>query len=75
MADRISQYRCVRVCIFPPRVDGDRASYTVVADTIRKGIPHAKLLWRGAIPNAPALPSIGEVQALLDSVLTDLEAR
>jgi hypothetical protein len=49
MADRISNYRQVRLIINPARFDGSPASWSLTAIVVKKGIPHATSLAGGRV--------------------------
>ncbi len=69
MADRISRYRVARLSMYPPPTNGGNARYAVLANTIRRGVPHGQIITDGVVPNAPASPTTEELLELFDSAL------
>lgn len=67
--DRISQYRVARFSLYPPQTSGGQARYAIIANTIRRGVPHGQILVDGVVPNAPAHPTTEELLELFDSAL------
>lgn len=61
MADRISQYRVVRLAIHVPPTGGATARWTLVATGVRRGIPHAAILLDGSVRLPGPAPTTEEI--------------
>lgn len=68
MPDRISSYRQIRLIIDLPHGEQQRCHWSLIALSVRKGIPHAEVLDRGWTVPLPAKPGISEVWEALAGV-------
>jgi len=56
--DRSSQYRCARLILFPPHLDGGHAPWSLTAEVIRKGVPRSQMLDHGHLLFVAREPSV-----------------
>ena len=61
MPDRISSYRSARLLIFPSQLDTGQASWALVLETVRGGIPHGSVEARGVVPLLGATPLVADI--------------
>lgn len=69
MTDRISRYRTVRLAIHVPLTDSERAPWSLVAQTVRAGVPSAQILLDGTVPLRGPRPGIEEILDALDAAI------
>lgn len=69
MPDRISHYRVVRLALHVPVVDGRQAEWTLVATTVRKGVPGAQIIAEGRVPLHGPIPAVHEIWEALDRIV------
>lgn len=67
--DTISRYRVARLSVFPPQVAGGNARYSVIASTIKRGIPNAQILADGVLLGVPCFPTTEEVLEAMDAAV------
>ncbi len=69
MHDRISRYRVARLSLYPPSRDGGNWRYAIVASTIKRGIPDARIIADGIMSGGKASPTAEEVIEAMDAAL------
>lgn len=69
MHDTVSRYRVARLALFPPQTAAGPARYTLIANTIRRGVPSAKVLVDGFVSGVPVYPSTEELLEAFDSAI------
>jgi hypothetical protein len=72
MPDRVSRYRSVRLNLHPPAEDGGNCRWSVLALTIRNGIPSGSIVADGVIASAPSHPSEHQMVELFDAALSQM---
>lgn len=69
MTDRISRYRTIRLVIHVPPSGHERAPWSLIATTVRAGVPSAQILLDGTVPLHGPRPGIEEIMDALDAAL------
>lgn len=67
--DKISRYRTVRLAIHVPLAGTERAPWSLVAQTVRSGVPSAQILLDGTVPLTGPRPGIEEILDALDAAV------
>jgi hypothetical protein len=68
MPDRTSSYRAVKLHLYPSPTESDQAVWALVLETVRKGIPHASVVERGAVSMPHGTPTIAEIWECIHDV-------
>jgi hypothetical protein len=69
MADRVSNYRVVRLALFMPQTGSGRARWSLVAVGVSRGVPNASILLDGLVPISSGRPPIAEIIEALQAVV------
>lgn len=69
MTDTISRYRTIRLAIHVPTSETERAPWTLVAQTVRAGVPSAQILLDGTVPLHGPRPGIEQILDAVDAAV------
>lgn len=68
MPDSISNYRQVRLIIDLPHGEETRCHWSLIALSVRKGVPYAQVLERGWTIVLPSKPGVAQIWEALSGV-------
>lgn len=69
MTDRVSRFRVARLSLFPSVLETGPARYALIANTIRNGVPHGRILADGVVPGVSTYPGLEELLDAFDHAL------
>jgi len=74
MPDRTSRWRSVKLVLAPSQTGSGQATWALVLEVVRGGVPHASVVERGVVPLEGATPPLGEIWEAIHNVAGCLTA-